>query len=94
MSTELEMLAECFYYINTEYAHLWHELNGYTAILEDSEGGVEHKTQLIAQAKAILAARQEKGNDEAHPKEVAKRVDADVILQQQTPISKAPPRQT
>lgn len=81
-SAELEKLAERFYYIKIECTRLWNELNDYTAILEDSEGGVEHKTQLFTRAKAILIARQEKGHDKTHPEEVTKRADADAILQQ------------
>lgn len=80
-SAESEMLVECFYYIKTECTRLWHELNGYTAILENTEGGVVYRIQLITQAKAILTARLESRSDETHPEGVTKWADVDTILQ-------------
>lgn len=88
-STKLEALAKSFHYVKVEYTRLWHQMNGYYVILEDREGVAEHKEQLITWAKAILTVRQESGSVKTHLEEVVKMVNANVILQQQTPFFEA-----
>lgn len=78
------MLAERFHYIKMKFSCLWDQLNGYYAMLDDSEGIVEHKEQSITQAKVIITKRQRGGCYETRTEEVAKRVNADTVLQQQT----------
>lgn len=62
-------------------------MNACYAILEDNECAIENNEHLIAQAKAILAARQENANDGAPPELVVECFNVKLVLQQQVPLS-------